>query len=33
MDPVLEGKDALIEQGLYDALTREWAEKTGRKVR
>jgi 2-methylisocitrate lyase-like PEP mutase family enzyme len=33
MDPVLEGKDALIEQDLYDALTREWAEKTGRGVR
>ena len=33
MDPVLEGKNALIEQDLYDAITREWAEKTGRKVR
>ena len=33
MDHVLEGKDALIEQTLYDSLTREWAEKTGRKVR
>jgi 2-methylisocitrate lyase-like PEP mutase family enzyme len=33
MDHVLEGKDALIEQGLYDELTREWAEKTGRKIR
>ena len=33
MDPVLEGKDALIEQGVYDKLTREWAERTGRKVR
>ena len=33
MDPNIEGKDALIEQGLYDGLTRDWAEKTGRKVR
>jgi len=33
MDPVLEGKDALIEQDLFDALTREWAEKTGRTTR
>lgn len=33
MDPTIEGKNALIEQDLYDALTREWAEKTGRKVR
>lgn len=33
MDPALEGKDALIEQGVYDDLTREWAEKTGRRVR
>lgn len=33
MDHVLADKDALIEQDFYDALTREWAEKTGRKVR
>jgi 2-methylisocitrate lyase-like PEP mutase family enzyme len=33
MDPVLEGKDALIEQDLFDALTREWAQKTGRPTR
>lgn len=33
MDPVLEGKDALIEQDLYDGLIRDWAEKTGRKTR
>ncbi|MET0241407.1 MAG: isocitrate lyase/PEP mutase family protein [Sphingobium sp.] len=33
MDHVLEGKDRLIEQDLYDGLTREWAEKTGRRVR
>lgn len=33
MDPVLEGKDAFIEQGLYDALTADWARKTGRPVR
>jgi 2-methylisocitrate lyase-like PEP mutase family enzyme len=33
MDHNLEGKDALLEQGIYDALTREWAEKTGRPVR
>jgi 2-methylisocitrate lyase-like PEP mutase family enzyme len=33
MDLVLEGKDRLIEQDLYDALTLEWAEKTGRRTR
>lgn len=33
MDHVLPGKDQLIEQDLYDKLTREWAEKTGRKTR
>ena len=33
MDPVLEGKDELLEQPLYDALTRGWAERTGRKTR
>lgn len=33
MDPVLEGKSALIEQDLYDKLTRDWAEKTGRTLR
>jgi 2-methylisocitrate lyase-like PEP mutase family enzyme len=33
MDYALEGKDQLIEQDFYDALTREWAEKTGRKSR
>jgi 2-methylisocitrate lyase-like PEP mutase family enzyme len=33
MDPEIEGKDALIEQDLYDTLTRDWAQKTGRKIR
>lgn len=33
MDPVLEGKNALIEQDLYDALVSDWASKTGRPVR
>ncbi len=33
MDGVLEGKDHLIEQDLYDALTADWANKTGRKSR
>jgi 2-methylisocitrate lyase-like PEP mutase family enzyme len=33
MDYVLSGKDQLIEQNLYDALTAEWARKTGRAVR
>jgi hypothetical protein len=33
MDHILEGKDALIEQDLFDALTREWAQKTGRPTR
>lgn len=33
MDHVLPGKDQLIEQDLYDALTLEWAQKTGRKTR
>ena len=33
MDPVFAEKNALIEQDLYDNLTREWAEKTGRKTR
>ena len=33
MDPTIEGKDELIEQGLYDGLTRNWVERTGRKVR
>lgn len=33
MDPVLEGKAHLIQQDFYDALTLEWANKTGRKSR
>ncbi|MFT3967655.1 MAG: isocitrate lyase/PEP mutase family protein [Sphingobium sp.] len=33
MDPILEGKDKLIEQDLYDALTLDWVTKTGRKAR
>jgi 2-methylisocitrate lyase-like PEP mutase family enzyme len=33
MDMTLEGKDQLIEQDLYDALTADWARKTGRPVR
>jgi 2-methylisocitrate lyase-like PEP mutase family enzyme len=33
MEFVLEGKDQLIEQDLYDGLIREWAEKTGRPTR
>ncbi|MDB5726470.1 MAG: isocitrate lyase [Novosphingobium sp.] len=33
MDYVLEGKDHLIQQDFYDALTAEWARKTGRPVR
>lgn len=33
MDHVLEGKDALIEQDLYDALISDWVEKTGRNGR
>jgi 2-methylisocitrate lyase-like PEP mutase family enzyme len=33
MDPVLEAKDQLIQQDFYDALTAEWARKTGRPVR
>lgn len=33
MDPIIEGKDALIEQDLYDGLLRDWTEKTGRKTR
>ena len=33
MDHVLPDKDALLEQDVYDALVREWAEKTGRKSR
>lgn len=30
---VLEGKDKLIQQDVYDALTLDWAQKTGRKTR
>lgn len=33
MEMGLEGKDQLIEQDLYDALTADWARKTGRPVR
>lgn len=33
MDPTLEGKDKLLEADFYDALVREWAEKTGRPAR
>ena len=33
MDPVLPGKDQLIEQDLYDNLIAEWATKSGRPVR
>ena len=33
MEMGLEAKDQLIEQDFYDALTAEWARKTGRAVR
>jgi len=33
ISPVIEGKDELIEQDLYDALIEDWAKKTGRPVR
>jgi 2-methylisocitrate lyase-like PEP mutase family enzyme len=33
MDPNLDGKNALIEQDLYDELIRDWARKTGRPLR
>ncbi len=33
MDPNLEGKNALIEQDLFDELIADWAQKTGRKTR
>jgi hypothetical protein len=33
MDGALEGKDQLIQQDVYDALTAEWARATGRPVR
>ncbi|HEX7853052.1 MAG TPA: isocitrate lyase/PEP mutase family protein [Sphingobium sp.] len=33
MDHVLEGKDKLIQQDVYDALILDWATKTGRKTR
>jgi 2-methylisocitrate lyase-like PEP mutase family enzyme len=33
MDHILPGKDQLIEQDVYDALTAEWVEKTGRRGR
>jgi 2-methylisocitrate lyase-like PEP mutase family enzyme len=33
MDPMLEGKNALIEQDLFDELIADWARKTGRKAR
>jgi len=32
-DPVLEGKDALIDQGFYDELIGDWARRTGRPPR
>lgn len=32
-DMMIEGKDALIEQELYDGLIADWARKTGREVR
>lgn len=33
MDPNLEGKDELIDQGIFDELIADWAKKTGRTVR
>ena len=33
MDPMLPGKDALLEQELYDELIRQWAERTNRATR
>jgi 2-methylisocitrate lyase-like PEP mutase family enzyme len=33
VSPILEGKEQLIEQDLYDALIGEWAKKTSRPVR
>ncbi len=33
ISPVVEGKEQLIEQDLYDALIEDWARKTGRSVR
>ncbi len=33
MDNVLPGKDQLIQQDFYDALTADWARKTGRSLR
>lgn len=33
MDPNLEGKAELLEQDFYDALTTDWAKKTGRPTR
>jgi hypothetical protein len=33
ISPVIEGKEQLIEQDLYDALIEDWARKTGRTVR
>jgi len=32
VDPSIEGKDALLEQDLYDELIADWAKKTGRPV-
>jgi 2-methylisocitrate lyase-like PEP mutase family enzyme len=33
VSPVLEGKEQLIDQDLYDGLVADWAKKTGRTVR
>jgi hypothetical protein len=33
ISPVVEGKEQLIEQDLYDALIEDWARKTSRSVR
>jgi 2-methylisocitrate lyase-like PEP mutase family enzyme len=33
VSPVIEGKEQLIEQDVYDALVEDWARKTGRPVR
>ena len=33
VSPILEGKDQLIEQDLYDALIGDWARKTSRPLR
>jgi hypothetical protein len=33
ISPVIECKEKLIEQDVYDALIEDWARKTGRPVR